>query len=90
MSAAGASSNTATNDTQKTPIYRLGGTNPSNLTPKGKDILAGNGLSFSTIPSSPCAVTTIEDLQATGLFIVVQDGPTHISVYPVGGLCWIG
>ena len=37
-----------------TVIYRYGGSNPGNLTPKAKDLRDGRGLSFSTIPA-PCS-----------------------------------
>ena len=66
----------------KTVIYRYGGTNPGNLTPKEKDKYSG--LSFSTIPRPGAAVTTIEELNATGIVYAVQDSPTHVSVRPVG------
>ena len=65
-----------------TVIYRYGGTNPRNLTPRAKDRYSG--LSFSTIPKPGAAMTTIEALNATGLVYAVQDGPTHVSVRPVG------
>ena len=65
-----------------TVIYRYGGTNPGNLTPKAKDKYTG--LSFSTVPMPGAAVTTIEALNATGMVYAVQDGPTHVSVRPVG------
>ena len=65
-----------------TVIYRYGGTNPSNLTPKEKDKYSG--LSFSTIPLPGAAMTTIEALNATGVVYAVQDGPSHVSVRPVG------
>ena len=42
-------------------------------------------MSFSTVPAPGCAVTTIEALNATGIVYAVQDGVTHVSVYPVGG-----
>ena len=71
--------------TEDTPIYRHGGTNPGNLTPSKKDLRGSGGLSFSTIPSSKNAKTTIRELNATGLVYAVQDGATHISVYPIGG-----
>ena len=69
-------------DSPKTVIYRYGGTNPGNLTPKEKDVTTG--LSFSTVPRPGAAMTTIEDLNATGLVYAVKDGPTHVSVRPVG------
>ena len=68
-----------------TVIYRYGGSNPGNLTPKAKDLRDSRGLSFSTIPAPGCSMTTIEALNATGIVFAVQDGATHVSVYPVGG-----
>ena len=65
-----------------TVIYRYGGTNPGNLTPKAKDKYTG--LSFSTVPMPGAAMTTIEALNATGVVYAVQDGPTHVGVRPVG------
>jgi len=65
-----------------TVIYRYGGTNPGNLTPKEKDKYSG--LSFSTIPMPGAAMTTIEALNATGVVCAVKDGVTHVSVRPVG------
>ena len=65
-----------------TVIYRYGGTNPGNLTPKSKDM--HSGLSFSTVPMPGAAMTTIEALNATGVVYAVQDGATHVSVKPVG------
>ena len=72
-----------------TVIYRYHGTNPGNLTPSQRDVdlylINGRGLSFSTIPKPGAAMTTIEALNATGIVYAVQDGPYHVSVYPVGG-----
>ena len=77
----------ATTKTKKisgdTPIYRYGGTNPGILTPR-KNRDETTGLSFSTIPRSGAAMTTINALNSTGIVYVVQDDPTHISVKPVG------
>ena len=72
-------------DTESSPtvIYRYGGTNPGNLTPREKDKYTG--LSFSTVPMPGAAMTTIEDLNATGLVYAVRDGVTHVSVRPIGG-----
>ena len=67
------------------PIYRYGGTNPGNLTPKETDW--DTGLSFSTIPPRPgraAAVTTINKLNATGVVYAYRDKPTHVTVLPVG------
>lgn len=66
-----------------TVIYRYGGTNPGNLTPRAKDRYTG--LSFSTVPMLGAAMTTIEALNATGVVYAVRDGATHVSVRPVGG-----
>lgn len=66
-----------------TKIYRYGGTNPGNLTPKAKDSLTG--LSFSMIPplpGTPASVTTIEALNATGKLVAFNDRPNHVSVIP--------
>ena len=68
---------------EPTVIYRYGGTNPGNLTPKNKDRFTG--LSFSTIPMPGAAKTTIEELNATGVVFAIQDGPTHVSVRPLNG-----
>jgi len=68
-----------------TVIYRYGGTNPGNFVPSKNDVMFNAGLSFSTIPKEGAAVTTIEALNATGVVYAVKDGPTHVSVYPVGG-----
>ena len=70
---------------RETKIYRYGGTNPGNLTPRQKDVYSG--LSFSTIPplaGFSAAVTTIEELNLTGIVIAIQDSPTHVSVRPIG------
>ena len=74
---------TSSKKKKSTQIYRYGGTNPSNLTPREKD--RGTGLSFSTIPKPGAAVTTIEALNMTGIVYAVQDSPTHVSVKPIGG-----
>lgn len=66
-----------------TVVYRYGGTNPGNLTPKEKDKYSG--LSFSTIPMPGAARTTIEALNATGVVYTVKDSVTHVSVKPIGG-----
>lgn len=53
------------------------------MTLKAKDKYSG--LSFSTVPKPGSAMTTIETLNTTGLVYAVQDGPTHVSVRPIGG-----
>ena len=65
-----------------TVIYRYGGTNPGNLTPKAKDKYSG--LSFSTKPMPGSAKTTIEALNATGVVFAFKYGATHVSARPVG------
>ena len=64
-------------------IYRYGGKNPSNLTPKMKD--SGTGLSFSTTPKNGAAVTTIDAVNSTNTLRAIQDSPTHVSIVPVNG-----
>ena len=75
-----------------TVIYRYGGTNPGNLTPKFKDQMSG--LSFSLTPpiSGEAAVTTIGAINSTGVVWAVRDGVNHVSVRPIGAstLDWIG
>ena len=66
-----------------TVIYRYGGTNPGNLTPRAKDKYTG--LSFPTVSMPGAAMTTIEALNATGLVYAVRDRATHVSVRPIGG-----
>ena len=66
-------------------IYRYGGTNPGNLTPKEKDLYGGRGLSFSTIPLPGCSMTTIEEINSTGTVYAVIVGATHVSACPSGG-----
>ena len=65
-----------------TVIYRYGGISAKNLTPRSKDCTSG--LSFSTVPRKGAAMTTIEAINASGGLSAVQDGPTHVSVSPVG------
>ncbi len=68
---------------KQTIIYRYGGSNPGNLTPKSKDMFTG--LSFSLTPPPPgvpAVVTTIEALNATGMVIAFQDKPNHVCVIP--------
>lgn len=42
-------------------------------------------LSFSTIPQPNSWRTTIEQVNSTGVLLAVQDKPTHVTVYPIGG-----
>jgi RHS repeat-associated protein len=73
------------NDTKDVTIYRWGGKNPGNLTPKDKDTdVPTKGLSFSAVYKPGSATTTVGAINATGVLFVVNDGVTHYSVYPVG------
>ena len=69
-------------------IYRYGGVNPSNLTPSKRDVVlfetTGMGLSFSLTPRIGAAVTTIEEINATGILVATIDGLNHVSVFPNG------
>ena len=68
-----------------TAIYRYNGTNPGNLVPSKFDVASNSGLSFSTIPQPNSWRTTIEQVNSTGVLLAVQDKPTHVTVYPIGG-----
>ena len=68
-----------------TAIYRYNGTNPGNLVPSRFDVASNSGLSFSTIPQPNSWRTTIEQVNSTGVLLAVQDKPTHVTVYPIGG-----
>ena len=70
-----------TRQNDSTEIYRYGGTNPGNLTPRKKDLYTG--LSFSTTPLPGAAKTTIGEINSTGVLYAIQDGDTHVSVRPV-------
>ena len=65
-------------------IYRYGGTDLNNLVPTERDVKTNTGLSFSTVYRPGSAKTSIEELNSTGVIYAVQDGATHVSVYPVG------
>ena len=68
-----ADENEGSNKKKKDPptvIYRYGGSNPSNLTPRAKDRYTG--LSFTTIPPAlgqRAVMTTIEAINATGYYM---------------------
>ena len=84
------SSTTITSDTRNTrnettTIYRYGGTNPGNFVPSSRDVETNTGLSFSTVPRPGAAMTTIEELNATGVVYAYQDSLTHVTVKPIGG-----
>ena len=82
------SSTTITSDTRNetTTIYRYGGTNSGNFVPSSRDVETNTGLSFSTVPRPGAAMTTIEELNATGVVYAYQDSLTHITVKPIGGI----
>ena len=85
------SSTTITSDTRNTrnettTIYRYGGTNHGNFVPSSRDVETNTGLSFSTVPRPGAAMTTIEELNATGVVYAYQDSLTHITVKPIGGI----
>ncbi len=68
-----------------TVIYRYYSSKTENLAPRvGKDY---DGLSFSTIPPTngkPYTVTTIEQINSTGILIAERQG-NHVSVRPTNG-----
>ena len=49
-----------------------------------KDVALNSGLSFCTVPTPSSAMTTMEVINSTGVLIAMKDGPTHVSVYPIG------
>ena len=62
-----------------TPIYRRGGPNPGNLTPRPQDI---SGLSFSLDPIPNSVMTTVGAVIATGKLVAVNDYGRHVSIVP--------
>jgi RHS repeat-associated protein len=70
-----------------TKIYRYGygAEGIDKLVPTEEDVDENSGLSFSTKPGRGAAMTTINTVNATGVLRAVQDGKTHVSVYPIGG-----
>ena len=64
-----------------TLIYRTGSGNGTNLTPREQDI---NGLSYSLTPpiGKAYTVTSIEQVNSTGVLKATIDGFNHVSVYP--------
>lgn len=85
------SSTTITSDTRNTrnettTIYRYGGNNSGNFVSSSRDVETNTGLSFSTVPRPGAAMTTIEELNATGVVYAYQDSLTHITVKPIGGI----
>lgn len=71
---------------ETTTIYRYGGNNPGNFVTSSRDVETNTGLSFSTVPRPGAAMTTIEELNATGVVYAYQDSLTHITVKPIGGI----
>ena len=77
---------TTTKPKSATPIYRYYSSKTENLAPRpGKDY---DGLSFSTIPPRPgisAVVTTIEEINATGILMAMPTGGSHVTVIPTNG-----
>ena len=69
-----------------TVIYRYYSSKTENLSPRqGIDY---DGLSFSTKPPRPgvsAVVTTIEQVNATGILTAIPTGGTHVTVIPTNG-----
>lgn len=68
-----------------TKIYRYGYDGEKKLVPTEADVKSDTGLSFSTRPRSGSAVTTIGDVNSTGVLQATQDSRYHVSVTPIGG-----
>ena len=68
-----------------TIIYRWNCNNASNLMPSNKDVRNNSPMSFSTAYKPGSAMTTIEEINATGVLRAVRDSGSHVSVYPLGG-----
>ena len=71
---------------KETTIYRYYSSKTENLAPRiGKDY---DGLSFSTKPPKPgihAVVTTIEQVNATGILLAIRTGGSHVTVIPTNG-----
>jgi len=67
-------------------MFAYCGTNPGNFVPSSRDVETNTGLSFSTVPRPGAAMTSIEELNATGVVYAYQDSLTHITVKPIGGI----
>jgi len=63
-----------------TKIYRYGGANPSNLTPRQN--IDYDGLSFMLKPRKKSVTTTIGQINATGILYAFRDKPYHVVVKP--------
>ena len=68
-----------------TVIYRWNCKNAKNLMPSSKDAQYNSPMSFSTVYRPGSAMTTIEEINATGFLRAEQDGDTHVSVSPSNG-----
>ena len=77
---------TPTTPPSSTVIYRYYSSKTENLSPRaGIDY---DGLSFSTKPPRPgvsAVVTTIEQVNATGILTAIPNGGTHVTVIPTNG-----
>jgi len=61
-------------------IYRTGKGNGTNLTPRPVDV---GGLSYSlTRPSAPYTMTTLKQVNSSGVLKAIIDGFDHVSVFP--------
>ena len=68
-----------------TVVYRWHCPDASNLVPSEDDFQNDSPLSLSTRYRPGSAMTTIEQINSTGCLYAEQDGPSHVSVYPLGG-----
>ena len=68
-----------------TTVYRWHCTDKTKLVPSERDFNENSPMSLSTKYRPGSAMTTIEKINSTGYLHAVQDGPTHVSVYPIGG-----
>ena len=84
----GGQSNSTTGSEGSTTIYRYGyaEAGAEKLVPTDTDVKwqHQSGLSFSTKPKPGSAMTTIDEVNSTGVLYAVVDGGYHVSVYPVG------
>src|SRR5699024_7420418 len=63
-------------------VYIPGGTDPENITPKEGN--SDEGLYFSTESIPGADMATIEDLNTSGVYAVIQDDG-RVLVKPIGG-----
>ena len=67
-------------------IYRFGYTGPDKLVPTKNDVNSDKpALSFSTKAKPGSAMTTIEQVNNTGVLRAELDNARHVSIYPIGG-----